>query len=624
MADIKKDSSPATNETSDDAQVADAQPEAPAESKPPEAEASHAEPAAVHVVADDTLAHETGEPASNDVATLATMKKPNKLRLFLATKKGKVVAVLAGIIALVLLLLAIPPARYGILGLFIKKEVMLQVLDATTNKPVSEADVRVGIHTAKTDNTGSVTLKDLPVGNYGVLVKKKYYADAATTLDVPILSAPQKAEVKLTATGRQVPIRVVNKINGSPMQKATVKVLETTVLTDEKGEASLVLPADKATAKAIITLSDYLDSEANILITEEKEKNIFPMTPAGSLYFLSKLSGKINVVRANLDGGNAQVVVAGTGKEQDDQTVLLASRDWKHLALKARRDSDKAKLYLIDTATNKLSVIDEGDADFTPVGWYNEHFVYTVDRANVQFWQTKKYALKSFNAAQAKLTTIDETTAEGSSINDYAAEIFGQVYILDDQLIYVKDWAANYFSPARLGGKKLTLVTVKPSGQGKQAIKSVDEAEGVQASTALYAPNEVYVSIAAAGKTTFYEYEHGKLEEAKDVTAESFARPYPTYLFSPSGKKTFWHESRNGKSVLFVGDANGENSQEPAVLTDYKAYGWHGEDYLLVSKNGSELFIMPAITTGAQPLKVTDYHKPDVSFGGYGYGYGGL
>jgi hypothetical protein len=61
-------------------------------------------------------------------------------------------------------------------------------------------------------------------------------------------------------------------------------------------------------------------------------------------------------------------------------------------------------------------------------------------------------------------------------------------------------------------------------------------------------------------------------------------------------------------------------------LSDYSPYGWFSDSYTLVSKNASELYIMP--TSGPaksrQPLKITDYYKPAQTYVGYGYGYGGL
>ena len=70
------------------------------------------------------------------------------------------------------------------------------------------------------------------------------------------------------------------------------------------------------------------------------------LTPAGKVYFLSKRTGTINVMAANFDGSEQAVVLQGTGKELDNETSLLPSPDWKTLALIARRDADRAKLYV--------------------------------------------------------------------------------------------------------------------------------------------------------------------------------------------------------------------------------------------------------------------------------------
>jgi hypothetical protein len=101
-----------------------------------------------------------------------------------------------------------------------------------------------------------------------------------------------------------------------------------------------------------------------------------------------------------------------------------------------------------------------------------------------------------------------------------------------------------------------------------------------------------------------------------------YGSSYPTYLLSPSGSKTFWADPRDGKYSLIVGDAEGKNGKQIAELSDYNAYGWYTDDYVLVSKGSSELYILPA--AGGTALKVTDYHKPGFDLRGYGYGYGGL
>ena len=75
-------------------------------------------------------------------------------------------------------------------------------------------------------------------------------------------------------------------------------------------------------------------------------------------------------------------------------------------------------------------------------------------------------------------------------------------------------------------------------------------------------------------------------------------------------------------NTLFIGDSSGGSGKQIATLSDYDTYGWYTDDYLLVSKNGSELYIMPV--SGGTPIKISDYNKPAQNFNGYGGGYGGL
>ena len=375
-----------------------------------------------------------------------------------------------------------------------------------------------------------------------------------------------------------------------------------------------------------MTAKDYNNLALQITVNQSATKeNTFAITPSGKLYFLSKQTGKIDVVKTDLDGSNRQTVLAGTGQEEETNTVLLASRDWKYLALQSRRESDKPRLYLIDTLTDKLTEIDSGNATFTPVGWNDHAFIYKVNRGGVLSWQPKAIALKTYNADTLQLGTIDETNAEGSSDNDFANEQIDNVYILKDAVIYTKSWSANYYSAYRLAGKRSGIYTVKPNGTARQVLKDFDSGTYTYISALPYKPDEIYFSVNSNNKTDYYEYEEGAVKEDKELNNESFNKFYATYLASPSGQSTFWYEPRDGKNTLFTGTTDGSSPKQVASLGEYTPYGWYSDNYLLVSKGGSELFIMPVtgVDTKTAILKVTDYHKPSVSFRGYGYGYGG-
>jgi hypothetical protein len=526
------------------------------------------------------------------------------------------------------LVLGVPFTRYKALGLVLKRDYAVVVYDNTTKKPVSGATISLGKQHAKSDNHGQVRLH-LPVGNYELNVSKKYYRATSGSVLVPIKSQQSAERVFITATGRQVPVKAINKISGQPLDNILIRAEGSEVRTDSKGEAVFVLPADKQTVAAKLSGDGYNDLKANIVVTDQVDgKNSFALTPAGKLYFLSKLSGKLDVVKTNLDGSERQTVLAGTGNESSTDTVLLASRDWKYLALRSKRDNNQAKLYLIDTAhADALTTIDEGNATFTPVGWYGNRFIYVTYRNNVPSWQPYAQALKSYDASSDKLSVLDQTTAEGTGQYDYAYTSFSSVYILENELVYAKNWFASNSFPSRLNGKKVSLVSAKPDGSGKTTVKEFAVPDGTQYGYSLqilpYEPQGLYIQDPNTPLGTFYAYENAAITAAKGMTYDKFyGSSYPTYLLSPSGSKTFWADPRDGKYSLIVGDAEGKNGKQIAELSDYNAYGWYTDDYVLVSKGSSELYILPA--AGGTALKVTDYHKPGFDLRGYGYGYGGL
>ena len=552
-------------------------------------------------------------------------KKKFDVKAFWQTKKGKITIITTAVVLVLAVVFTIPASRYAVAGLVIKKDVTVQVVDSKTGKPVTAAQLSIAGQTAKSDKDGKATFRNVSVGQYKATAKKTYYQDGSGDATVPILSNVQTVKVTMFATGRQVPISVTNKVTNQPLANVEVAAGDATVTTDDAGVATLVLPADKQAVSTTFKLNNYNTATADVTVTEQQDdKNKFTLTPAGKIYFLSKRTGKINVMKSDLDGSNATVAVEGTGKESETQTVLLASRDWKYLALKAKRDTDE-KLYLINTADDKLSVIDEGaKVTFSPIGWSNESFVYQVAREEVPEWQPKRLSLKSFNAATSKITTLDDADGVGSSAYSWARETYTNTYILGDQVVYGKYWNNAYGAFGLVTGKKDGVYTVKASGENKKTVKDFDVTGSSYIEATLYKPDEIYFRTAGS-PSKYYEYEDGKLEETTEVNDNNFYnQTYATYLVSPSGKYTFWYESRDGKKVSFVGDQHGANGKEVLADDDFVPYGWYSDDYLLFAKKGSELYIAPRDNPAkVAPLKVTDYHRPAVSFPGYGYGYGG-
>lgn len=550
-----------------------------------------------------------------------------KLVAFLKTTKGKVIAIVVGVLLVLGVLIAVPVTRYGMLGTFIAKDVSLTVLDSVSKKPVSGATVTLGTHTATSDAKGIAKLSAVPVGDYTLNVTKKYYASASSSYRVPVIAAPSDVKPSLKATGRTVTVSAGNKITGAGIAGATITVSGANATTNDQGKAEIILPVQTAAQKGTVKAEGYNQVAFDVTVTNADDQKVaLTLTPSGKIFFLSKRTGKIDVMKSDLDGTNAEVVAAGTGKETDASTVLLSTTDWKYLALQASRDSDKSKLYLVDASTGKLTVIDEGDADFQLIGWAGHQFVYQVTRNTKNFWDDKRQAYKSYNAETAKLTTLDETQGTGTSYADYAVQGLANGYIVDDALTYAKSWDISQYTTS--GDRKSAIMSVGVGGANKKSLKDFAAADYAYFEAKLYEPGEVYYRAVARAdsKSTYYEYASGKLTETADTNDQKFYNSfYATYLISPSGSKTLWYEPRDGKNVIFVGDKAGNNGREVGV-SDYIPYGWYTDNYVLFSKNGSELYVLAQdgkVDADHKPLKVTDYHKPALTYPGYGSGYGG-
>lgn len=562
----------------------------------------------------------TSQPAAESPAFAP--KKDNWFKRTWRTKKGKALFISLALLIVLGILYAVPASRYGILGLVVKKEAVLAVVDTQTKKPVTQATVEVAGLSAKTDNDGKVVFKDVPVGEYQAKVTKKNYKDGTSSYTVPIFTASEQTTVNLEATGRQVLVTVTNLITQKPIENASLVADEVTAITDARGEATLVLPADKPVVKAKISHTDYNETEADVLVTDQADANKLTLTPAGSVYYLSKATGKINVMKANLDGSAASVVVEATGSESDQSTVLLAARDWQYMMLSAKRKANVAgQLYVIDAKTNTLKTVDEGNVGIQLVGWSDHNFLYIVTRNDKKEWEEKYQAVKSYDADTGKITLIDETSGTGTAYVNGEYENFGSPYIIEGKLIYTKTVSRGVAGPKT---KKPAIMAATVSNGQTQRVKEFDSTKYASIEARLYEPQEVYFRVDIDGGTpAYYEYETSGLKSVTNTDGKFYETYYPTYLISPNGQKSFWDEPRNGKNALFIGDKNGSNSAELAQQSEYTAFGWLTDGYILLSKNGSELYIAAADQPLGKPVKITNYHKPSQSFPGYGYGYGG-
>jgi hypothetical protein len=522
-------------------------------------------------------------------------------------------------ILIIIAVAAVPYSRNLLLGLVIKENVALSVIDSKTSSPVSNADVTIGNKTSKTDAYGKVDFR-LPYGKAKISIVKQYFTTYSGSYFVGYKSG-QTASILLVATGRQVPITVLNKITGSPLVEAQVEVLDTTAKTDSKGQAVIVLPTKNATESASVSAVGYNSITFKVQITDKVvTANSVKLTPVGQIYFLSNLSGKIDVVKSDLDGANRQTVLAGTGKEDPNATILMASKDWHYLVLQSIRDTAKPVMYIIDTSTDKVTNFDSGSASFTPIGWSGHNFIYDVNKDNVAISQPGHESIKGYNADSAQLNLLDQNQEEGTA-TAYGYEAFYNFYIVSGSFVYTTQWyqAGTSTTKFDLASKNDAIRSVQAGGQSKKDIQTFAAANVSYIQAVQYKPQNVYYAVFTSdNKSTFYDLQALVISAPTNVTQATLSQPYPSFITSPLGSQSFWSELRDGKKSLFVGDQNGASAKQIAALSEYVPYGWYSDNYILIAKNSSELYITSSDTTSTQnPLKITDFYKSVLSYNGY-------
>jgi hypothetical protein len=217
--------------------------------------------------------------------------------------------------------------------------------------------------------------------------------------------------------------------------------------------------------------------------------------------------------------------------------------------------------------------------------------------------------------------------ASGSSTADSMYETIQDAQFVGEDLVFSRTWY-KYPGYIQVEGKQNVLAAIKPDGTNSHTIKVLDANDAYISNTRLAKPRELDFSVfsASANASTSYVLDKNGNVNPSNIDANSLNNAALSYLESPTSNQTFWAEPRDGKNTLFVGDQDAGAAKQLVSLSTYSAYGWYSDKYLLVSKNGSELYIMPSsgISSDSDAKKVTDYHKPAQNFFGYGGGYGGL
>ncbi|MBI3889833.1 hypothetical protein HY312_04685 [Candidatus Saccharibacteria bacterium] len=478
--------------------------------------------------------------------------------------KNRKVLIPFGVILFLIVLLGVPQTRYFALGWAWQKDVKVTVQDNRTGSALKSVTVVIGRESAVTDDSGVAIVKGISLGHHEVVIKKSNYADSVQSVVVDVFTS-NEYKATIAATGTVIPLAITDRVSGKAIAEAVVTDKGKAIgKTSATGKIDVVIPVNKKQLTLAITAPEY-----NVLTTEVTNKTSkLSLTPAGALYFLSKQSGKLDVVKANLDGTERKVIVPGSGSEDDRSTNLIASKDWQYSVLKTKRVSNKsAGLYIISAKDDKYTILDDAGVEFTPIGWSGHYFVYQTFRTN-ESWRAGSMQLKSYNADTGKTVVLDQSASDPASTQqNYLYEMMRTAHVIDGKLVYTKVWTLNGTPALSVEGKQSSITSVKPDGTDKKTIKSFSVATTSWIYSRQYLPEGIYFEVSsqdATPKDVYSELIGDTYKENVTLPADFNSAIYPDYIVSPNGTASLWSEERDGKQAIFIGDKNAASKQEIA------------------------------------------------------------
>lgn len=254
---------------------------------------------------------------------------------------------------------AVPTSRYWLLNTAgVRVSASVVVTDGTTELPLKGVPVTIGGQRVQTNGDGQAKIHNLRQGPQKLHIEQSGFATIDRLVTLGWGSNPL-GNVDLKAVGVQYVIEVRDYLSDKPVQGVEASAGDATAVSDKDGKVTLTLASTQA-AKDGVTLAKGGYRTQQIMLTAD------PKTPTKAALvldrkavFVLKQNGKYDVYKSDIDGKNRQVLLAGTGRETSNIS-LMVSPDGTHAALvSTREDKRDADGALLNTLT--LIQVDDGE-----------------------------------------------------------------------------------------------------------------------------------------------------------------------------------------------------------------------------------------------------------------------
>jgi len=305
---------------------------------------------------------------------------------------------------------ATPSLRYAALNKAgVRASTSVTVYDNGTRLPLKNVTVAIGGKKATTDSKGVAKVSGLKLGPQQLIIQRVAFATIKQNVTIGWGSNPL-GDFILDSTGVRYAVIVTDFITGKPIPGAEVSFADTgaTAVADKQGKATITLDnaSEASSAQLSASASGYHATPVTLPAAATKPITV-ALPPSTKTVFAAKQNGRYDLVSMYLDGSERSTLLAGTGAESSNLS-LLADPAGKKVAYVSTRDGltnaggyHMSGLTLVNIADGDNTTISHAD-HIQLVDWIGTTIIFEESSENTSATDSSRYKLVAYDYASSK------------------------------------------------------------------------------------------------------------------------------------------------------------------------------------------------------------------------------